>query len=58
MEFLPASAFNDPNPWVITIYATGFAVAFVVNLFALYKMATLDYTDDRRRHLDRLSQSK
>ncbi|MEO3432205.1 hypothetical protein [Inquilinus sp. CAU 1745] len=37
----PAQA-NDPNPWVIAIYAAGFGVAFLLNLWNWLRLSRAD----------------
>jgi hypothetical protein len=34
---------NDPDPLIIAIFAGGFLIAFIWNLFAYYKLFTLDH---------------
>ncbi len=37
---------NDPDPLVIGIYVIGFTIALVWNVYAIYKMATLDHVKE------------
>lgn len=41
------SAFtNDPDPLIIGIYVIGFLVAVIWNIFAYYKLSTLDHVKE------------
>lgn len=40
---------NDPDPLLIGIYAVGISVAVVWNLYAYYKLVTLDHVKREMR---------
>lgn len=54
MQELTPLLVNDPDPLVIAIYAIGFTVALVWNVYAIYKMATLDHVKEEIALKERL----
>ena len=54
MQELTPLLVNEPDPLVIAIYAIGFTVALVLNVYAIYKMATLDHVKEEIAIKERL----